>query len=519
MEPNASKGHGTPTGREAAFTRLLPQNDTPFVKAELEKLAALMIIDEKDELKDGADAEENLFVPAGYTYLGQFIDHDLTFDTTSNLDVASAAASNLRTPSLDLDCLYGSGPDDQPYMYGPDGASLLPMEQGAKDLLRIPAGNPTYGRAVIGDKRNDENSIVCQIQLAFIKFHNAVVQALAQRGVGKEELFARARREVTWTYQRIVLEDYLRRIVNHHTLDFFERERGQYGQAAYKLYKPTLWTNLPVEFSGAAYRFGHSMVRTGYRLNTETKLQIFDGTPLSVDSLVGFQPLPTEGAKSHVIDDWHRFFDGPNGIPGSTVSRNQPDPELNNPKVRLQWAYRIDPSLVLPLKKLPPNIDPSGASLAALNLLRGNLPTYAIATGQAVAQALGVPALKPEYLVVRAKTAKGFTFKSIDAASPTFLSRTPLWFYLLAEAQVATVDFWRGPDKKQTDLVDDDFRTGPASGSQLGPVGGRILAEVFNGVIDADPRSFRNASEAKGWKPLVGDKLTFWSLLKFAKLV
>jgi hypothetical protein len=517
MQSNASKGHGTPTTREQAFTRLLPPNDTPFVKAELDKLAGLMVIDD-DELKDGADAEENLFVPAGYTYLGQFIDHDLSFDTTSNLDNVLAQASNLRTPSLDLDCLYGSGPGDQPYMYGPDGASLLPLEHTAKDLLRIPAGNPSYGRAVIGDKRNDENSIVCQIQLALIKFHNAVVQALTAQGVDKPSVFMRARQEVTWTYQNIVLQDYLRRIVNHHTLDFFDQERAQYGQAAYKLYKPTLWNALPVEFSGAAYRYGHSMVRTGYRLNTQTKRMIFDGTDLTKDSLVGFQPLPTEAASSHVIDNWHRFFDGPSGIPGSTVSRNMPDPQDNNPAVRLQWAYRIDPSLVLPLKKLPPSIG-DGASLAALNLHRGNLPTYAIATGQAVAQALGVPALKPEYLVVRCKTDKGFTFQGIEAASPTFLSRTPLWFYVLAEAQVPTVDFWRGPDKKKADLTDDDFRTGPASGSQLGPVGGRILAEVFNGVIDADPRSFRNAPEAKGWKPLVGDKPTFWSLLKFAKLV
>ncbi len=503
-ELTTPEAHGRLGTRERSFMRLLPPNPQPFDDAKLRALADAMVIDD-DELKDGADGEENLFVPAGYTYFGQFVDHDLTFDTTSSFDDPAAPATNLRTPALDLDCVYGAGPDDQPYLYAADGATLLPDDPKATDLLRIAAN----GRAVIGDKRNDENSIVCQVQLAFIKFHNAVVRQLKGQGLADGALFRRARQEVTWTYQHIVLDDYLRRIVNPHTHDFFSQRRAELGDKAYDLYPHAKRTAIPIEFAGAAYRFGHSMVRTGYRLNRDFKAFIFDGKPLNDSSLVGFQPLPAH----HVIDDWRRFFVDDTLPPGFRPDRNSPPAEDDNPAVRLQWAYKIDPSLVLPLQNLPPPV--ANGSLAALNLLRGNLPAFRIATGQTFAQALGEPPLDAKYLVTRQARGDSFTFAPIDAA---FATATPLWFYVLAEAQRPTVDFWIDV-KQRADLGGDDFLAGPASGSQLGPVGGRILMEVFNGLVDEDPRSFRNSADAAGWQPMVGPKFTFWHLLRFAGLV
>lgn len=502
MAKTPTLAHGLLGTREQYFTRLLPENPNAFSDDSLDALAAMMIIDDT-ELKDGADAEENLAVPAGYTYLGQFIDHDITLDTTSSFADPAAAASNMRTPALDLDCLYGAGPQDQPYMYAPDLATLLPADPQATDLTRQGAN----GRAIIGDKRNDENSMVCQIQLAMVKFHNAVVRKLAPT-VPTGQLFERARQEVTWTYQRVVLEDYLLRIVNTHTYDSFTQRRGELGDAAYDLYVPSLRTNLPKEFVAAAYRFGHSMVRTGYRLNAHFKRLVFDATDTADTSLVGFQPLPA----SHVIDDWGRFFTPSFMVPAS----NGPDPVDNNPAVRLQYAYKIDPSLVLPLSKLPPSIG-SGASLAALNLKRGNLPTYALATGQTFAAKLHEQPLTGDALMVRAKTTSGnFTFRSVGDADPRFLTDTPLWFYVLAEAQQPTLAHWHSIGKR--DLTEDDFMSGPCSVSQLGPVGGRILMEVFNGIVDADPRSFRNAAPVD-WTPLIGVDISFHAVLKFAGLI
>src|SRR6185369_6730081 len=73
------------------------------------------------------DDEENAGIPAGYTYLGQFIDHDITFDPASSLQQQNDpnALVDFRTPRLDLDSVYGRGPDDQPYMYGADKDLLL----------------------------------------------------------------------------------------------------------------------------------------------------------------------------------------------------------------------------------------------------------------------------------------------------------------------------------------------------------------------------------------------------------
>lgn len=146
---NAPNDHGTAGRREAAFTRLFPKRLLPYKDDTLARLARQMIGNIGDDASNDPDGEENMVVPAGYTYLGQFIDHDLTFDTTSSLQDASAVPTNLRTPRLDLDCVYGSGPIDQPYLYAtPDdpglvaGASLLlgralPGSPHRQDLLRL----------------------------------------------------------------------------------------------------------------------------------------------------------------------------------------------------------------------------------------------------------------------------------------------------------------------------------------------------------------------------------------------
>jgi len=134
-----------------------------------------------DPPKDGKDDEES-GIPALYTYLGQFIDHDITFDPASVLQKQNDpdALVDFRTPALDLDNVYGRGPSDQPYMYDGGNAFLLgdALQGGdprAKDLPRNTA-NPR--RALIGDPRNDENTIVSQLQGA--------VPALPQSHRGRE---------------------------------------------------------------------------------------------------------------------------------------------------------------------------------------------------------------------------------------------------------------------------------------------------------------------------------------------
>jgi hypothetical protein len=184
--------HGTRTVSEADFARM-KLLDRPAAAshsdADLTLLAAAMI-SPADPAKDGADDEENPFIPAGYTYLGQFVDHDLTFDTHSIFDDPKSLerASNMRTPRFDLDNVYGRGPDDQPYLFQDtfDGTMLLgdALENGVKDVQRN-----AEGRAIIGDPRNDENAVVVQLQSAFIRFHNRMVARAVAAGLSGARRF------------------------------------------------------------------------------------------------------------------------------------------------------------------------------------------------------------------------------------------------------------------------------------------------------------------------------------------
>jgi Animal haem peroxidase len=562
-------GHGSVGTKEESFTTLLPLKTTDYPMPQLAELAKKMQ-GEVDTLKDGADPEENLWVPAGYTYFGQFIDHDLTFDNTSSLNPTDSGGkdrlpTNLRTPRFDLDSLYGDGPDAQPFMYDEDGASLLlkdsfenqcqtSYDQAHQDLLRSP-----NGRAIIGDKRNDENSIVCQIHLALVRYHNAVVKELHKNDpkLTGTKLFDEARNQVRWTYQKLVIEDFLPRIVKAEVLADLQGKTPQARQSLYALYTEDKRSNLPREFVVAAYRFGHSGVRFGYRLNRETSLSIFpvskDPKPAD-DSLLGFDPLP----ESHVIDDWGRFF--PSTLDLAADLGQSPefkkdecgnlvkdadgnDIAIANPAVRLQFAYKLDPTLVDPLTALPPSVlptsrTPGGAvqevanaiapdklpdpkdrpSLALLNLLRGN--KYKVQGGQAIAKVLQekgrlVESLDPKYLVTRGpgKKEKHFKFDPIDSALQT---DTPLWFYVLAEAQKSVVDAMATVSDKDGEFEEKELLKADGAKTQLGWVGGRIVAEVFYGLLDSDDESYVKAAPPS-WQPMLGGdkKAIFLNLIKF----
>src|SRR5882672_11328903 len=162
------------------------------------------------------DDEENAGIPAGYTYLGQFIDHDITFDPASSLQQQNDpdALVDFRTPRLDLDSLYGRGPDDQPYMYDGNkfrlGRPLFANEAptSARDLPRYIDPNDAQAprRALIGDKRNDENVIVSQLHGAMLRFHNKLVDQ------DTTAPFRDIQQWVRWHYQWIVVNDFLVKI-------------------------------------------------------------------------------------------------------------------------------------------------------------------------------------------------------------------------------------------------------------------------------------------------------------------
>ena len=217
-------------------------------------------------------------IPAGYTYLGQFIDHDLTMDVTEvelGEPVSPAELLQARSPSLDLDSLYARGPSRRTSakFYDADGLHLKTGDtlrfgpdrvKRAHDLPRVGKGKVAQKRkALIPDPRNDENLIVAQTHLAMIRFHNRVVDKLPA-SMPAAQRFLEARKAVTLHYQWLIWNDYLPRIVQKSVLDdVFANGRKLVEPDA----GPTDVPAMPMEFSVAGFRLGHSMVRPAYDWN------------------------------------------------------------------------------------------------------------------------------------------------------------------------------------------------------------------------------------------------------------
>jgi len=489
-------------GRFGRLFRSLPA--AKYGRNDNESRAALMALGKAmvsgfDAPKDGNDSEES-GIPALYTYFGQFVDHDITFDPMTTLIQHSdpGALTDFRTPAFHLDNVYGRGPGDQPYLYDNGAKFLLGdlLDNGEPDL---PRNNGTPRRAIIGDPRNDENSIVSQLQCLFLRFHNRVVDSNPSLD------FPALQKIVRYHYQWIVLHDFLPRIVSAAVLDQLQTG-GKFDRDKLKFFH---WKNepfMPVEFSVAAYRLGHSMIRPGYRLNDNdaTLLPIFPLPPNGIpeipkglaDGLAGFQEM----AKNRGID-WGRFIDT------DVRSYGTDKPEDATTKKRLQFAYRLDTSLVTPLSVLPPSVaqDPP-PSLPQRNLLRGF--ELGLPSGQDVAKAMGVKVLADEDIKIGKAVddpeggddpdVRG-TIANLPKGFPelqAFKGKCPLWTYILAEA-------FENKVKIDIPVTEKKKITTP----QLGQVGGRIVAEVFLGLMFGDNDSY--LSLEPDWKPSLGSKGEF----------
>jgi hypothetical protein len=449
------------------FGRMFPRLPAArWTTPQLTALADVVMADQEAEVtpEGEVDDEENADIDAGYTYVGQLIDHDLTLDDRPNdltTPVDPRTLANSRTPAFDLDSVYGAGPAGSPQLYAADGARLrlgapltgTPNDPGSVDLPRG-AG----GQALTGDPRDDENRIVAGLHTIVLRFHDEWVDRLAREHPSwpSSRLFAEARREVLWHYQWAVITDFLPTVIGRPALSaVFPRGVGA---PRLSFYRPCR-TGMPVEFSVAAYRFGHSMVRPIYRLNAGMgdRLPVFS---LDGNDVGGFRPSPSDFSV-----DWRFFFpmEGPRrpGVP--------------------QSSYRIDNSLVFPLSLLPIGAAGSGpTSLAVRNLLRGQ--QVGLPSGQSVARAMGIRPLRPDQILVGKATGDTADAEAIGTISPAFATRTPLWTYVLAETAATAYR----------------VRQGRIVGSQvapfrLGPVGGRIVAEVMGGLLEADRGSVLHA--------------------------
>ena len=214
-------GHEDPGmfGRMFPTLKPLDVDDAP-----LKELAAAM-----KDADPGSATGNNRLVPAGFTYLGQFVDHDITLDLTSigDKEADPKAVENFRTPALDLDSVYGLGPDGSRHLYARNQGDANGKNPGPKLLIgrtiNVPLGGVTgdlrndlprspEGFALIGDHRNDENLVVAQTHLAMLKFHNKVCDRLESAGKPPDTIFMEARQIVTWHYQWMILHDFVERV-------------------------------------------------------------------------------------------------------------------------------------------------------------------------------------------------------------------------------------------------------------------------------------------------------------------
>ncbi|HSE19937.1 MAG TPA: peroxidase family protein [Pyrinomonadaceae bacterium] len=423
------------------------------------------------------DTQFNSAIPAAYTYFAQFIDHDITFSDVKKeegqTDSELLADPNLspwskkeieekvrnkRTTALQLECVYGNiSPgqlpprDGQKFVLGqvcPHHGRPADKDEN-NDLPRLGhSKNPKKDRAAfINDPRNDSNLIVSQIHVAFLRAHNAIVDQL-------ECPFDDAKLILQKSYQWMVYNEFLPRFVRQEDI-----------KAAHD--KPLFdhLSGVPLEFSVGAFRFGHSLVRKIYYLNdnfSRVPLQrLFMLTVLSngLTATLGEGCLCLPGNK---IIEWRKFLGGEKG--------------RNN-------ARMIRPQLVEPLSTLldEANKPVNGETrLAVQDLKRGYM--LRIPTGQALADRMGVAKLTPDDL--KAVAVNPRQLKALGSSE--FLEKTPLWFYVLAEAAKQNAD----AEKENTEAAKQNI-------DKLGPVGGRIVAEAITGFIRRTPDSFL----IKDWTP------------------
>jgi hypothetical protein len=388
------------------------------------------------------------------TYFGQFVDHDITFDPTSSLERQQdpEAVRNFRTPALELDNLYGAGPAASPFLYDQGKPNKMLIGRASNDAAEVDVPRNSQGTAIIGDPRNDENLIVSQLHLAFLKFHNAVVDQLPDLddGIGNDTPFEKAQRLVRWHYQWLILHEFLPAIVGPDMV----KDVNDNGR---KLFNPVS-AFIPVEFSVAAYRFGHSMVQPGYGINDTFGSLLFPSDPGTPPTTPGQPRTDLRGGPLRFEErvNWKNFLD--TGVPLS-------------PKAKTRFASKIDtrlagPLIVLPASVVPREVPPPLRSLAVRNLRRGVV--LGLPSGQAVAET--VKAASPDTRLL--------TDTELWADAPQFGGQpAPLWYYILREAAAL------------------------AGGEHLGPVGGRIVCEVLFALLELDPSSYRTVSP--GWKPIV----------------
>jgi Animal haem peroxidase len=469
---------------EEFFGRMFPRLNPFFENTSRSLNEALLeagklggVLDAKDRLPASASAVDqaqnaiNLIVDpalnvnnpnntthtAGTTFMGQFMDHDMTFDQTSALGAETDPedSRNTRSPTLDLDSVYLGGPSRSRQLYGHEN-SRIKFKIGSGGLFEdLP--RTSNSTAIIGDPRNDENVMLAGLHAAILLFHNKAVDYVKARDrrADDDEVFERAQRLTRWHYQWMIVHEFLPLFIGQQrTTDILRRGR--------RFYRPRT-AFMPVEFQGAAYRFGHTMIRPSYRANRVGNPAGLPGSPAFFGMIFDpagqgqDDPVDLRGgrAKPRRFIGWETFFDFGLTEVGQTAPAVKPNKIID--------ASISTPLFLLPIQTIAgfdPD-QPTPISLPQRNLLRQ--VTWSLPSGQRIAREIDAqPITMPQFAGLRGR--------DFDLERST-----PLWAYCLHEGFAL------------------------AGGLTLGPVGGTIVGEVIIGLLQLDRRSYLGSDP--GWEP------------------
>ncbi len=427
-------------------------NGKPFTpKSMVEALSAVV------DTMQGPEPSKNRTVAGGMTFFGQMVDHDITLDASSAIGskIDPAQVRNIRTPSLDLDCIYGNGPEASPWLYHPKhkGFLLFGTKKNPRDLARN-----AHGTALIGDPRNDENIILSQLQGVFITFHNIVLSNMIKKpkmvADTMASISAYGAREVEmdgdepFEAAREVCRRHFHWLVEHDLLSSFvdsDVMKGIYEQLKTKTL-PTPFSNdsplIPIEFSAAAYRFGHATANSGYFVNKHKSLKLFE--------FGGFGPKDDPNFNI----DFRFMFWGPTAtttITARPIGRTMTEALFELPKAVVGGGIMFGN---VKIKRK------DAAKLPLRNLLRDRL-TFQLASGEQMATLIGTSPLP-----------------LAKELSDQCLTQSPLWYYCLNEAEKHK--------------------------GKLGPVGGTIVATTLLRLLDPSLERYVDGAPKTDVKKLLG---------------
>lgn len=458
IDPGCMKHRSLPSysHRAGSYFRMFPVRPAHYERAQL--LAIVEAVDNKVvTIPDPSPT------PAGYTYLGQFIDHEITHmvhlsEPAGALALPLENLQQRRNCAFDLDSIYGVGLGDPVVPYTADGLFYSEFSSNGR-LYDLPRGAGASGyEARIAEYHNDENFIVAQMQVLFMNAHNRLMRHYSPVIADVEERFNQARNELALLLQALIVNDFLPQFLDRriHQCFFGLQDTSMPGDFALLSGITPANAGIPVEFAGAAYRFGHSLVRGSYPLNDQFH------TPVSLRALFGLtgkgglRCLET-GERGTNLEryaiDWKYYF--PLGYP-----------DYSN-------ALSIKPKIADQLRELV-NETPGHQDLMLRNLLRGQ--ELGLPGAQEVAQWL--MGQYPEYCA-----ALNFTPLSAEQ-----IVRHDLGTVLMQQGLEQQVPLWLYV------LMEPAFND--SSYARLGKLGSLILAETFRMLLRCSRPSWLELSRS-----------------------